>query len=286
MFLFADDTNALSKNDDLPALIDSVNIELKKLAAWFKANKLVINTSKTKFMIFRTKNRVVNLQNKNVYIDFNNYQPALKVNLSRVHNNGSSENQTYKLLGVLFDEYLSFNQHVSYVHSKISRSLFLLNRSKHFLTKYALRLLYFATVHSHLLYCPIILSIACKTQLNRLIVLQKMAVRILYGAAYNAHTAPIFHECRILPLDLIVIQAKLKLMHSIKYEYCPRSFLNMFIRNNVENANYDLRYPNDFAVPRARIELFKKIPAYTLPTEWNNCEDLQKGSIVIPQHLT
>jgi hypothetical protein len=54
----------------------------------------------------------------------------------------------------------------------------------------------------------------------------------------------------------------------------------------MENANYDLRYPNDFVVPRARIELFKKIPAYTLPTEWNNCEDLQKGSIVIPQHLT
>jgi hypothetical protein len=50
----------------------------------------------------------------------------------------------------------------------------------------ALRLLYFATVHFHLLYCPIILSIACKTQLNRLIVLQKKAVRILYGAAYNA----------------------------------------------------------------------------------------------------
>jgi hypothetical protein len=66
-----------------------------------------------------------------------------------------------------------------------------------------------------------------------------------------------------------------QLVHSIKYEYCPRSFLNMFIRNNVENANYDLRYPNDFVVPRARIELFKKIPAYTLPTEWNNCEDLR-----------
>jgi hypothetical protein len=87
-------------------------------------------------MIFHTKNRVVNMQNKNVYIDFNNdndiFQPSLQVKLSRVYNNGDVDNQTYKLLGVLFDEYLSFNQHVTYVHSKISRSLFLLNRSKHF----------------------------------------------------------------------------------------------------------------------------------------------------------
>jgi hypothetical protein len=56
MFLFADDTNALSKNDNLSDLIDFVNAELKKLAVWFKANKLVINVSKTKYMIFRTKN--------------------------------------------------------------------------------------------------------------------------------------------------------------------------------------------------------------------------------------
>jgi hypothetical protein len=199
LFLFADDTNALSKNDDLPNLIDYVNLELKKLATWFKANKLVINTSKTKFMIFHTKNRVVNMQNKNVYIDFNNdndvFQPSLQVKLSRVYNNGDVDNQTYKLLGVLFDEHLSFNQRVSYVHSKISRSLFLLNRSKHFLTKYALRLLYFAIVHSHLMNCPIILSIASKTHLNSLFVLQKKAIRILYGAPRNAHTAPLFYEC-------------------------------------------------------------------------------------------
>jgi sarcosine oxidase/L-pipecolate oxidase len=150
MFLFADDTNALSKNDNLSDLIDFVNAELKKLAVWFKANKLVINVSKTKYMIFRTKNRAVNMHNKNICIDFNDhngtYCPEKNVVLSRVHNNADSDNQTYKLLGVIFDEFLSFNQHVAYIHSKISKSLFLLNRCKNFLTKYALRLLYFATV--------------------------------------------------------------------------------------------------------------------------------------------
>jgi hypothetical protein len=71
MFLFADDTNALSTHENLSTLIDFINVELKKLALWFKANKLVLNISKTKYMIFRTKNRAVNLQGKNIGIDFN-----------------------------------------------------------------------------------------------------------------------------------------------------------------------------------------------------------------------
>jgi hypothetical protein len=58
MFLFADDTNALAKGDNLMNLIDHVNLELKKIALWFKANKLVVNSSKTKYMIFRAKNRL------------------------------------------------------------------------------------------------------------------------------------------------------------------------------------------------------------------------------------
>jgi hypothetical protein len=28
-------------------------------------------------------------------------------------------------------------------------------------------------------------------------------------------------------------------------------------------------------IPRARIEMFKKMPIYTLPLEWNNSGDLQ-----------
>jgi hypothetical protein len=48
MYLFADDTNALAQGKNLHDLIDFVNIELQKLAIWFKANKLAINANKTK----------------------------------------------------------------------------------------------------------------------------------------------------------------------------------------------------------------------------------------------
>jgi hypothetical protein len=46
MFLFADDTNALTRGPDLNNLIDLVNSELHKLSIWFKANKMAINIKK------------------------------------------------------------------------------------------------------------------------------------------------------------------------------------------------------------------------------------------------
>ncbi len=53
--LFADDGSVLSKGKKLPELIDIVNLELTKLATWFRANKMMINTKKTKYIIFKSK---------------------------------------------------------------------------------------------------------------------------------------------------------------------------------------------------------------------------------------
>jgi hypothetical protein len=46
MFLFADDTNALTQGPNLCDLIDFINIELQKLATWFKANRSAVNIKK------------------------------------------------------------------------------------------------------------------------------------------------------------------------------------------------------------------------------------------------
>jgi hypothetical protein len=45
--LFADDTTALSKGKKFNELTAYVNGELNKIANWFHANKMAVNTSKT-----------------------------------------------------------------------------------------------------------------------------------------------------------------------------------------------------------------------------------------------
>ncbi len=51
--LFADDTTGLGKGKNLNELTTYVNGELQKIANWLRANKMAINTTKTKFIVFR-----------------------------------------------------------------------------------------------------------------------------------------------------------------------------------------------------------------------------------------
>ena len=64
LILFADDTNVFMSHKDLNYLSDMLNLEMDKLSIWFKANKLSLNLKKTKFMVFkpRQKSSICNIQ--------------------------------------------------------------------------------------------------------------------------------------------------------------------------------------------------------------------------------
>ena len=50
--LFADDTNLFFSHRNPHTLVETINIELFKISQWIRANKLSLNFSKTKFMLF------------------------------------------------------------------------------------------------------------------------------------------------------------------------------------------------------------------------------------------
>jgi hypothetical protein len=85
-----------------------------------------------------------------------------------------------------------------------------------------------------------------------------------------AHTKPLFTLSKILPLEQLIVQAKLQFMHSIEYGYGQQSFLLLWQKNFQRNPNANLRNADDFYIPTARVDSFKRIPMYSLPLEWNN----------------
>ncbi len=134
------------------------------MATWFRCNKMAVNTSKTKFIIFRTRGKLID--SDNVSIVFNDNEPNTVENpdlifpLAGVYdNNPNSNNRTYKLLGIQLDEHRNLNQHVCQICGKLSRALFQIKKAKFFLPSTALKTLYTALFHSHLLYCTNIVSI-------------------------------------------------------------------------------------------------------------------------------
>jgi len=150
-----------------------------------------------------------------------------------------------------------------------------LNRAKKFISKKSLRSLYFALFHSHLLYCINIIGCTSKTNLKRITILQKKAIRIVSGAGYSDHTEPLFNELRILPFEKLLLQAKLVFMHSIYYKLSPPSFCNTWIKNIERTDQPSLRNNDDFYIPSVKLELFRRIPLYSFPTAWNELGDLR-----------
>jgi hypothetical protein len=159
--------------------------------------------------------------------------------------------------------------------NKINRSLYCIKQAKNNLSCHALKTLYYALVHSHLTYCPIILSCTSKTNINHILKIQKKAIRIITNSHYNDHTAPLFMGLGILPYNKILEQAKLTFMHSVEYNYAPLAFSDTWHKNSDRNTGHALRHDNDYALPIPRIEFFKKIPLYSLPAAWNAAGDIR-----------
>ena len=62
--LFADDNNIFSSHKNVYSLEKTLNEELLKLTTWCQANKLSINYSKSKFMVFKVRQKRQNLDIK------------------------------------------------------------------------------------------------------------------------------------------------------------------------------------------------------------------------------
>lgn len=279
-FLFADDTSCLAKHKNLKELITFVNTEIQKIANWFRSNRMAVNISKTKYIIFRTKGKPIPVDTPPVI--FNNNEigkyndPSEIYPLQRVHlDHPNCEHQTYKLLGVNFDEFLNFDKHCRYICAKISRSIFCIKRASNQLSLKSLRSLYFALVHPHLLYCTNILSCMSNSNINRISKLQKKTIRVITKSSSRCHTAPLFIANNVLPFDKLILQAKLTFMHAIYYDYAIKSFKDVFPKNNTREIDYELRNANDFTVPQARIEMYKRFPPFSFPNAWNQIGDLK-----------
>ena len=60
VYMFADDTTCLMAGTNIEELINLVNVEVQKMANWYRANRLAVNTSKSKYIIFHGKGKKIN----------------------------------------------------------------------------------------------------------------------------------------------------------------------------------------------------------------------------------
>ena len=61
--MFTDDTNLFISDSNIENLFEIMNEELRKVANWFKANKLSLNISKTKYSLFHSTRKRKDIPN-------------------------------------------------------------------------------------------------------------------------------------------------------------------------------------------------------------------------------
>ena len=145
-------------------------------------------------------------------------------------------------------------------------------------------MLYYAMVHSHIVYCINIYSCATKTHLEKIRLKQKEAIRIITNSGYRDHTQPLFANMSILPLDQLIKYHSLKFMHNFHFRKLPFSFSEMWLTNRNRNPAVNLRNADDLFVPHHKFATLKRMPLFTFPRIWKH-EDIAKYNPIPHQYF-
>jgi hypothetical protein len=282
--LFADDTTLSDSDNDVNTLVTRVNMEFRKVAHYFRVNKLSLHLDKTKFMLF-SSNRAV--QQLKIELFINNNSPSIEdENPNLIHKieqiDSSSKIPAIRFLGVFFDPQLNFKFHVEQIISKVSRALFIIRTVKNFLTEKALKSLFYSLIHCHLIYAIPIWSICSQQLQNELHKKQKIAIRAIAGLKYNDHTEPFFKKLEILPLPSLIDFFAIQFMQRFVQRFLPAAFEDTWTTNAIrrEGQNHvSLRNDNNLYIPPARLSQTSNHPLTTLPRKWESIADVHSVSI-------
>ncbi len=149
-------------------LYKTMNDDLKRLHNWFGANKLMLNVTKSNYMIFHSV-----------------HTPAPEENKLMVGNEAIKKQTSTKFLGIYLDENLKWTYQINFIGTKLStgKSLYILRATKNLLPASCRKTLYYTTIYPYLTYGIEMWGTATKELLNKLTKLQNKAIRIVGRAA-------------------------------------------------------------------------------------------------------
>lgn len=244
--LFADDTTIIFQGRDIISMQNTVNEELVKLSNWIKSNKLILNHSKTHYMISTPHIKLVH--NVDIILD--------NVSLTKVNE--------AKFLGMIVDCQLNFRSHINDVKLKISKLTGVIFKIRDFMTLNALRLIYFSLIYPYFIYGAAIWGGGYETDLDSLFLSQKKIVRIITCSSRFAHTTPLFRNLKLLKLnDIIKLQTSIFVYNAL----------------NVFSSNCGLQYvaqhvlsrrPGTLRVPLCRTSFAQRSITYRGTSYWND----------------
>ena len=247
-YLFADDTNILYAEKNFKTLEVTVNAELRNFCDWLTSNKLYLNTKKSNFLLIHP------------YQKRASYHPNISIFDNEKNRFANLESKDYiKYLGVLIDKNLSWKFHIDAVATKISKIVGLITKIRHFTPRRVLLNIYQALIQPYLTYGLVSLGQSSKANLNKILTLQKRALRMIYFVHSRAHAIPLFIDANVLPLAFLYYESVSNLMHVVSNNNTPLNILNFFQKLSVvHSCNTRSSTSGKFYVQSSRLEIQKR----------------------------
>lgn len=162
--LYADDINLLISGNTHQKVEEIAYAELSGINTFLSNLNLLVNTNKTKYISFTTHQNI------------NQVQPNIFLG-----ENSLDEVQNSKFLGLTLDKHFKWNLHIDKLCRTISSGMFALRKMSKLCSIETLKTIYFAFIHSHISFGIILYGATSHENLNKLLVLQKQALRIMLG---------------------------------------------------------------------------------------------------------
>ena len=259
--LFADDSTLSMKfdpNSDVN-VANVVNSELLSVNNWLLVNKIKINITKTSYMIF-------------------SYRRNINAETILFGNGEIFRSDSVQFLGVFFDENLKFDKHVNHISSKMSRALGMFNKVRYLIPDYIMLHLYNSLIFPYLMYAVEIWGGTSACYINKVLKVQKAAVRSMRNLPYNTHTSDHFKQLCILKLpDIYKYRILLLIFSALNFGSHPDIFVDL--QRNSSFHSHSTRYSNNLVIPHFRLSKTQMSISFVGSKLWNDLpEDLKSLS--------
>ena len=253
--LYADDTQLYirGKVENINDLIKKVNKDLAVISDYSVNNCLKLNQGKSVYIIIGSRKNIAKLDEGNL--------PPIKMN-----NEIIKRETTVKNLGVLFDQFMSWDSEINKCISNGYLKLRQAYRFSKFLSKKSKTIIVQSYILSQFNYSSIILQNLTKTQMDKLQKFQNTCVRFILNLRKFDHISEGYTLLKFLKMHQMRDTQALTLMHKIKGNLAPHYLTSRLVsqgnhhshRTRAVNNIFISRFKNNYGRDRFFNRIAKK----------------------------
>ena len=175
------------------------------------------------------------------------------------------------------DCHLNWKDHVHNICKKLTRSIGIISKLRHFVDTKTLVQLYYTLIYPFLTYSCIVWGNTYNSNLKPLEILHKRTIRIITFSRFDAHTSPLFAQLRILKMSHIIALHTACFMFHYSKGNLPKVF-DSFFSTTSSRHDYNTRLAARFTflVPSTRTNYGKFNIRYAGPRVWNEIDESLK----------